>query len=120
MNHLTHPKYSAWQNNRVLKTKGTEDMSDTKQKNKIDPCIWLDDAPDKHEGGWRNLVFDINGKSYLGCKVHLTQKEARDDVIDAERGFESAKYAYMGFGSSVKLKKDDYSHAIQIPVKEKP
>lgn len=94
-------------------------MSDTKQNNKIDPCIWLDDAPDKHEGGWRNLYFGTDGTSKLGKNVYTSEQAAINASNESFHRTSLKPNSYWP-GWGIKKLWTEISHAIQIPVKEKP
>lgn len=104
------------------KTKGTEDMSETKQKNKIDPCIWLDDAPKKHKG-WVGILFLKCGRAINGTTVYpseeAVQKAAKNWEADTEMKRGERDDIWCGHPAA-HFWYSEYSHVIAIPVKEKP
>lgn len=91
-----------------IKRAGAQGVDDN-----LDPCKWLDDAPEKAKG-WRNLWFDKTGKARLGNTICASEQEAR----------EVAENALAQIGIYHFIKTDEYvhfqeiSHAIQMPVKE--
>ncbi len=64
---------------------------------------------------WRNLWFMKDGRSYLGIKhIFASEQEALERYKEV-----MATHGFMHFlVASVVVKKEDISHALQIPVKD--
>lgn len=84
-----------------------------------DPLAWLDDAPERATR-WRNLYFMNSGQCVYSPAVHpslgLAQqraKEAQDVIKRAKRGI-AIRCAITG----VTIYPEDFSHHMQIPVKD--
>lgn len=92
----------------------------TIQKTKpVDPCKWLDDAPEKAKA-WRNLYFYKNGSSHFGRGVHPTEAIACDlagKEVQRQRDEQLDYYTVYELVNGKEFFINDFSHHIQLPVK---
>jgi hypothetical protein len=77
-----------------------EVYADFRQKVQIDPIDVINELIDKAKGGWRNYIFEENGKYYLGweesCGAHSSdeQEEITKELYDYYRALQ-AVLAYL-------------------------
>ena len=64
---------------------------------------------------WKNMVFNIYGKSFVGVRIYKTEVEARMTIIDH---FAKGENNCLTNGKDV-IFNEDYSHSIQIPAGNK-
>lgn len=70
---------------------------------------------------WKNLMFDIYGKSYRGVMTHNSEKEAKDVSDECDKKVQ-LKIKYYPLHAYDSLDGDlpglIYSHTIQVPYKD--